>query len=693
MKMNSVSVALPLPVYKVFSYRIPQEMSDKIQIGTIVEVEFHGSRRFGCVWSFDSVQNDKEYELKSLLSCLPLEPLADWQMEFAKRISNQTFSSLGEALALFVPKYQLSWEKWTSQRIFLINEDDEYFLDLKKHGVDPISQGVNLFIFKDLLGLTTQKINQLIKKNRIKVVEEDYKKNQYSLPPQKWNKKWWQRGTIAESLNLLGDLIKDSFDRGLKIFILFPGPKILDYFMENLKTNYPLARFLSFDGRLTARKRMLAYQMVREGYFDVLLGTRLAQFLPIHQIGVQVLFDPDDFGHYSDQQPHYHSFHSLIEKVSITGGDLHIIGTIPDLTLYFGLQEGYFETQKGQVKQFTKEQKLELVTYEQKKTILPQLVQKAIAQNITNRQNSIIWVQKTGYSVALGCSDCGFYYSCSDCDVALRFYRKERILRCPRCGKKVIPESFCPECHGPWMKTWGDGIEKVYQFLKRIFSGVPMVKIASDQERSELDVKGEEPMIIVGTSAALHEELLAHSTLFIIHSFEDWLFLPEFQVREKFYQNIQRALYFLGAAKPPKNRVLIETSKQYQKYIDPFFLPPAEFYKQELEKRKKYGYPPSQGLLQVIARSRNKLNREMVLNKVKSELKVDQFIVDGPFPGDSYLKKSGWSDQLVIKFEPSVLSTLYNKVTAVVQARKSTGVEVDFKVYNTLPGWVKDDPR
>ena len=72
MKMNSVSVALPLPVYKVFSYRIPQEMSDKIQIGTIVEVEFHGSRRFGCVWSFDSVQNDKEYEVHSLISCLTL---------------------------------------------------------------------------------------------------------------------------------------------------------------------------------------------------------------------------------------------------------------------------------------------------------------------------------------------------------------------------------------------------------------------------------------------------------------------------------------------------------------------------------------------------------------------------------------------------------------------------------------------
>jgi len=81
----------------------------------------------------------------------------------------------------------------------------------------------------------------------------------------------------------------------------------------------------------------------------------------------------------------------------------------------------------------------------------------------------------------------------------------------------------------------------------------------------------------------------------------------------------------------------------------------------------------------------------MVLNRVKNELDEKQFTIDGPFPGDSYLKKSGWSDQLVIKFEPAVLSILYGKVSAVVQARKSTGVEVDFKVYNTLPDLTKDD--
>ena len=684
MKMDLALVALPLPVYKVFSYHLPQELSYKVQPGTIVEVEFHGSHRYGCVLALESVPTDKDYELKSILSCPSLEPLANWQMELAKRIANQTFASLGEALELFIPKYQSSWNEWISHRIFFQNEEEEYVSLLKNYGIDPISQGINFFIFKDLLKINSKKIDHLISKNRIKIVEETIKKNEYSLPTQKWSKKWWQRGTITESLPLLEELVEESFNRGLKTIILFPGPKILDHFFENLKVDFPSVRFLSFDGRLSARKRMLTYQMVREGYYDVLLGTRLALFLPIHQVEVHILFDPDDFGHYSDQYPHYHSFYSLMDKISITGGDLHIIGTIPDLTLYYGLQEGYFQSQIDLKKQLVKEQKLELVTYEQKKTILPQLVQKAIAQNIFTHQKTIIWVQKRGYSGALGCSDCGFYYSCSDCDVALRFYQKERLLQCPRCGKKVVPEDFCPECHGPWMKTWGDGIDKVYQFLKRVFTGIPIVKITSDQGRKDLELKSGEPMIFVGTSAVLDEELLAHSTLFIIHSFEDWLFLPEFQVREKFYHDIQRALYFLGASSHQTARVLIETSKQYQKYIDLFFLPPSEFYKFELEKRKKYGYPPSKGLLQVIALSRNKINREMVLNKVRNELNLEKIKVDGPFPGDNYLKKSGSSDQLVIKFEYPLLSALYNRITTVIQTRKSAGVEINFKVYNTI---------
>ena len=84
------------------------------------------------------------------------------------------------------------------------------------------------------------------------------------------------------------------------------------------------------------------------------------------------------------------------------------------------------------------------------------------------------------------------------------------------------------------------------------------------------------------------------------------------------------------------------------------------------------------------------MDREMVLNMLKNELNVEKFEMSGPFPGESHLKKSGLSDQFMIKFDQSLLDTLYEKVTAFIEARKNSGVEVDFKVYNTLPYSAKD---
>ena len=429
---------------------------------------------------------------------------------------------------------------------------------------------------------------------------------------------------------------------------------------------------------------MLRYQMVGEGYYDVLVGTRLALFLPIHDVAIHILFDPDEYGHSSDQYPRYHSFYTLLDKVDLTGGELHIVGTVPDLALYLGLQNGYFQARIAPTAKDSRNHSIKQVTYEQKKSTLTRLAQKTIAENLSSRKNTIIWVQKTGYSAALGCSDCGYYYCCSDCDVALRYYQREKYLQCPRCGKKVIPEDFCPQCRGTWMKTWGEGVEKIFQFLKRSFPGVPVVKAVSDQNNQNFAEDVPEPMIMVGTSAVLREEVLSRASLFIIHSFEDWLFIPDFLLREKLYQDIHRAIHFLGGENPIKTQVLIETSKQYQKYTDQFFLPITEFYKIELDKRKKYNYPPWRCFLQVVARSRNKEDRYLVLNSVKNQFNHEQILIDGPFPSVSTLKKSAWSDQLVIKFDLQYLGMVYDKIIGMVGSRKMNGVEIDFRVLNTL---------
>jgi len=149
-------------------------------------------------------------------------------------------------------------------------------------------------------------------------------------------------------------------------------------------------------------------------------------------------------------------------------------------------------------------------------------------------------------------------------------------------------------------------------------------------------------------------------------------------------------LYFLGGLKGESTQVIIEASRQYQKYIDHFFLPTGVFYNIELSKREKLSYPPLKALLQIVAHSRNKKGRDMVLNSIKNEFIDKRIIIDGPFPGNSFTKQSVWSDQLMIKFDQELLSMVYDTVVKVVQSRKKSEVKLDFQVWNTLPNLRKE---
>ncbi len=94
----------------------------------------------------------------------------------------------------------------------------------------------------------------------------------------------------------------------------------------------------------------------------------------------------------------------------------------------------------------------------------------------------LIWVQKRGYTPALGCRDCGFYYVCPHCGVAFRYYKETRALICPLCGKKEEIDLFCPRCGGVWLEGWGEGVEKVGEEMKKAFSHQQVVVIDSEKE-------------------------------------------------------------------------------------------------------------------------------------------------------------------------------------------------------------------
>ncbi|MEI6157563.1 MAG: hypothetical protein WCP87_04275, partial [Atribacterota bacterium] len=345
---------------------------------------------------------------------------------------------------------------------------------------------------------------------------------------------------------MIRELLEPVIRKQEKALIVLPGISAVDRFSDLVSPLFPGIRFLRYDGRLSSKERYFRYRLVEGGHYDVLVGTRLALFLPAENVDLHLLFDPEELGHFSDRNPRYDSLHVLFSRVQITGGRMIILGVTPNLWINEKIQRGIIHelSMKSVLPRQTK--KMEQVTYEQKKSSLTLVAQKAIGDNLARHGRTIIWTQKTGYSSALGCADCGYYYTCPQCDVALRYHRSERILTCPRCGMTRVPDDTCPRCHGAWMRAWGEGVERVFQGVRRIFPGVLVKSMEADDVLSRENVWTDHCMILVGTSAVLKEEILEKASLLVVNSFEEWLMIPDFRLREHLYQDLHTAWSYLG---------------------------------------------------------------------------------------------------------------------------------------------------
>jgi len=623
MNARFASVALPLPLFSEFSYRIPPSLENKIETGSLVEVEFKNRYLLGWVVALEN-ESPPGLEVKEIVRLAPVAPLGKVRLLWTKTLSQLYLVPWGMMLSLFTPPLLPSFWEAAGSRVFSGSCDRG-----QKEDFSVPSRGMNFFVFQEKFGRKKKKWEKLIKNEILRWQEEVFKVEEIIYPQEDLG--WWSIATQKERENFLFSFIEKAQKENRKTLLVFPDFRTLDYFFSFLEDRFPLLRLIKYDSRLASRRRFLAYKLAEDGDFDVILGTRGSIFLPAADLYYHIVFDPEDKGHYSDRPPFYDTFRLLQEKVKVTGGSLEIVGLTPTLSLYYFMTTGEFK--KRDFPSFSRVSPLSvnLVSYEKKGgSSLTFSARKAILQTRSKKGKVLIWVQKKGYTPALGCRDCGFCYVCPHCGVALRYYKETKTLMCPLCGKKEELDLFCPRCGGVWLEGWGEGIEKVGEEIKQFFP--PQEVMIMDAEKEE-EVKNLPSFsILVGTSLILREEILQEASLLVIWSLEDWLYLSDINAREKFYLNLQRIQILLGLNSFLPPQIFIQGRKGVEKEVSRFLQPPRDFYPPILEKRKILGYPPYGVLARLVKRCRNREKDELVLKKLKGNLEEVGIQVGGPFP-------------------------------------------------------------
>ena len=383
------------------------------------------------------------------------------------------------------------------------------------------------------------------------------------------------------------------------------------------------AQFLARFGRqvallhsaLSENERHEEWWRIRRGEAKVVLGTRSAIFAPLTNLGVVMIDEEHDTSYKQEETPRYHGRDVAVVRARLAGA-LAVLGSAtPSLESYWNAREGKYrlallpERVEGR-----KLAAVEIVDMRQEfretHTSVPvsRRLHQEIETQLANRQQTMILLNRRGYSWFLLCRSCGQTQRCVNCSISLTYHRREHRLICHYCGYSAPVPARCPNCDSQHLYYVGEGTEKVEKKFAELFPGARVARLDRDVARRQgqfqriLDeFRRGKIDLLVGTQLIAKGHDFPGVTLVGVVSADIGLGLPDFRSAERTFQLLTQAAGRAGRGESP-GRVLVQTF-----FPDHYAIRLAAeqnyeaFFHKEMRFRRMMHYPPVTALANVIA--------------------------------------------------------------------------------------------
>jgi primosomal protein N' (replication factor Y) len=251
----------------------------------------------------------------------------------------------------------------------------------------------------------------------------------------------------------------------------------------------------------------------------------------------------------------------------------------------------------------------------------------AIEKTHARREQSIILINRRGYSSFILCRSCGESIMCPNCEVTLTYHRSDRTLVCHYCNHYERAPSQCPACGSKYIYYVGEGTEQIEEMLRKRFPDVRIGRIDRDTKsrRHQFEEtllsfgKGDLDML-VGTQMLAKGHDFPNVTLVGVISVDAGLALPDFRAAERTFQLITQVAGRAGRGDLP-GRVLIQTYHPHHYALRHATAQDYRgFYDEEIKHRRNHGYPPFVALAMVLTRHKQAERAQETAQKVKQAL-------------------------------------------------------------------------
>ena len=707
---------------RVFDYNIPETMVYKAMVGSRVFVQF-GNRKQLEEGFIIGIKESSEFKLKSIEKIVNENGLTEEKVELAKWMARRYFCNISECIKLMLPP-------GTTTKIIenRIKEKNENFVTIIDEEVvesdieeDKFKSAKQVRILKFLLDngetnladlllftdTTRDAVKALEKKNYITIEKKHVERNPFFHKVERQSKKLEFTEEQQNAYNEISDKMdKNKYEEYLIYGVTGSGKteiylQLIEKALNNNKTSIMLVpeisltpqtvdRFIARFGeeniavlhsKLSIGERFDQWNKIKSGQAKIVIGARSAIFAPVQNLGIIIIDEEHDSSYKSESTPRYNAKDVARYLCYESNIPLVLGSATPDTgSLYRTMKKQSVLLRLNKRANNAKLPEIEVVDLREElskknKSMLSEKLQESIKENLENKKQTILFLNRRGFSTFVMCRDCGYTAKCKNCDITLTYHKSTNKLKCHYCGYETKVITKCPECGSENIRYFGTGTQKLESEINTLFPEAKTIRMDVDtvtkknsHEKILTDFKENKADILIGTQMVVKGHHFPNVTLVGVIAADGSLNMNDYRANEITFQILTQVAGRAGRGEDA-GKVIIQTYNPDNFTIECVKQQNEEmFYNTEMRLRKQLKYPPFCDIIVIGVSSKD----EQITMKVAQSL--HKYLKDRvenenigimlykalPAPIDKIKNKYRWRILIKCKFGEDIIDLMNN---------------------------------
>lgn len=463
---------------RTFDYNIPKEFQDLILVGSKVLVPFGRNGKLEEAFVI-KIKENTDFEVKDIAKIE--NSLTNKQIDLAKWIAKRYFCTVSDSIKLMLTPGTKNKDKAikekTIQEVYIKKDAEEIKKELNENKIKSIKQQKVLRFILENGSSTIPNIEEKIDCSRaivktlikngyldvgemqikrdplkekeikqtdfLKLTDEQenaYNKVKYSMQNNQYKRFLLYGVTGSGKTEVYLQLIQEALKEGKGSIVLVPEISLTPQMLDRFISRFGKEKIAVLHSKLSLGEKYDEWNKIKNGEAKIVIGARSAIFAPVNNLGIIIIDEEHDTSYKSESNPKYDAKEVAKYLAKQNNCPLLLGSATPDIRTYYKAKE----LNKIELLELTRRAnnsslpQVTIIDLKQElangnRSMLSNELYASIEKNLKEKRQTILFLNRRGYSTFIMCRDCGYTVKCKNCNISLTYHRYEKKLKCHYC--------------------------------------------------------------------------------------------------------------------------------------------------------------------------------------------------------------------------------------------------------------------